>query len=167
MQNSLSFLSSIFSFLWRQRVVLRFDIRRWQTSLSIQPWCSKNINHYIPSYLPSSKLTMISLVEHVFGLPEEEEAMLEGPLLTTKAGCLGTVSAVFLLWRMRNTLDMLGWSLRSSCTHKSPTLTRLKNSLVSHVWVCVWSIRSNTLSSFIIYKPGKNFWHWNVRFAVI
>ena len=86
MQNSLSFLSTIFSFLWRQRVVLRFDIRRWQTSLSIQPWCSKNINHYIPSYLPSSKLTMISLVEHVFGLPEEEEAMLEGPLLTTKAG---------------------------------------------------------------------------------
>ena len=51
---------------------------------------------------------MISLVEHVFRLPEEEEAMLEGPLLTTKVGCLGTESVVFLLWRVRNTLDMVG-----------------------------------------------------------
>ena len=99
------------------------------------------------NYLPSSKLTVISLLEPIFGLVEEEETKLGGPLLRTKAGFLDTGSVAISLLSMRNALDMVGRSLGSYCTHNNPTFTHLKNSFILHVSLSVWSIRSYTLSS--------------------
>lgn len=70
-----------------------------------------------------------SLLENVSGLLEEEALLLlEGHRLTIKAGCLGAGIVAVSLPSMKTTCDMVGRSLGSSCTHKSPTLTHFKYS---------------------------------------
>jgi hypothetical protein len=98
-------------------------------------------------YRPSSKVTVNTLLEQVSGLLEEE-ALLEGHLLRTKAGCLGFGRVAASLPSMKTTLDIVGRSLGSSCTHKSPTFTHFKYSFVLQLPDSVWSIKSSDLSSF-------------------
>lgn len=53
-------------------------------------------------YRPSSNVTVSSLLEQVSGLLEEE-ALLEGHRLTTKAGCLGVGRVAVSLPSMKTT----------------------------------------------------------------
>jgi hypothetical protein len=87
----------------------------------------------------------------------EEEDVLESDLLTTKAGCLGVGRVAASLPSMKTTFDIVGRSLGSSCTHKSPTLTHLKNSLVLQLSRNVWSIKSNALFSFHNFHAWGSF----------
>ena len=98
---------------------------------------------------------------------EEEGAKLGGPLLTTKAGCWGTGSVAISLLSMRNALGMVGRSLGSTCTHNNPTFTHLKNSLMLHVSLSVWSIRSYTLSSFHNLHAWNNSLDIKIRFTEV
>jgi hypothetical protein len=52
--------------------------------------------------------------------PSTESKSLES-LLKMKAGCLGEGRAVASLLSMRRTADIVGLSITSSCTHRSPT----------------------------------------------
>ena len=88
-----------------------------------------------------------SLFQDASGLLDDE-AVLEGPLFMTKAGSLGTGIVAVSLLSSTTATAMVGRSLGSSCTHNSPTFTHLVNSFVLHVSLSVWSISSNTLSSF-------------------
>lgn len=110
-------------------------------------------------YLPSSNVTVNSLLEQVSGLLEEE-ALLEGHRLTTKAGCLGVGSVAVSLPSMKTTLDMVGRSLGSSCTHKSPTVMHFRYSSFLQLSLSVSSIKSNALSSFHKCHAWKQFWFW-------
>ena len=56
----------------------------------------------------------------------EDDAVLD-PLLSIKAGRLGAGTVVESLSSMVMTFDMVGRSLGSSWTHKSPTFTHFKN----------------------------------------
>ena len=96
-----------------------------------------------------------SLLEDGSGLLEEE-AEPERSRLTMNAGCFGTGSVAVSLLSITTAVAMVGRSLGSSCTHNSPTFTHLKNSFVLHVSLIVWSINSNTLSSF------HNFHAWEI-----
>ena len=78
----------------------------------------------IMHYRPSSKLIVISIF--VSGLLEDEAVVLE-PLLRTKAGCLGVGSVATSPSSIVMTFDMLGRSLGSSWTHKSPIFTHFMN----------------------------------------
>lgn len=102
-----------------------------------------NLHHH----RPSSKVTVITLLEHVSGLLEEE-ALLEGHRLTMKAGCFGFGRVAVSLPSMKTTLDMVGRSFGSSCTHKSPTFTHFKYSCVLQLSRRVWSSKSSAFSSF-------------------
>ena len=99
-------------------------------------------------YRPFSKVTVNPLLEHVSGLLEEECPLVEGHRLTIKAGCLGVGRVAFSLPSMKTTLDMVGRSFGSSCTHKSPTFTHFKYSSVLQLLRSVCSIKSSAFSSF-------------------
>jgi hypothetical protein len=87
----------------------------------------------------------------------EEEPVLERDLLTTKAGCLGVGRVAVSFPSMKTAFNIVGRSLGSSCTHKSPTLTHLKNSFVLQLSRNVWSIKSNALSSFHNFHAWESF----------
>lgn len=74
-----------------------------------------------------------------------EEATLEKPLRTTKAGSLGVGSTADSLSSMVMTFDMVGLSLGSSCTHNSPTFTHFINCSSLQLPCKDRSIKSNTL----------------------
>jgi hypothetical protein len=78
----------------------------------------------IRHYHVSSKLLVNSV--HVSGLLEEL-ALLERPLRGTNAGYFGVATVAFSLSNMVTTFDMVGRSLGSSSTHKSPTFTHFTN----------------------------------------
>lgn len=84
------------------------------------------------SYLPVSKVTVNSLREKVSSLLEVD-ALLEGHLLTTKAGSLGVGRVLDSLPSIKTTFDMVGRSFGSSCKHRSPTFTHFKHSSALHV----------------------------------
>lgn len=113
-------------------------------------------------HLPSSRVTVNWLLEQVSGLPDEE-ALLEGHLLTTKAGCLGPGILVFSLPSMSSTLDIVGRSKGSSCTHRSPTFKHLKSSFALQVFLRIGSKRSKAFSSFHRFQACEQFcdekWH--------
>ena len=113
------------------------------------------------TYLPFSKVTVNSLCEQLSSLLEVE-ALLEGHLLTIKAGCFGVGRVLDSLPSMNTTFDMVGRSFGSSCTHNSPTFTHFKYSSVVHVWHSVWSINSSALSTFHKCHAWKSIIHWNV-----
>ena len=92
-------------------------------------------------------MTVNSLLENVSCLIEEE-ALLEGNRLTIKASYLGVGRVAVSLPSMKTTLDMVGQSLGSSCTHSSPTFTHFKYSSVLQLSHRVWSIKSSAFSSF-------------------
>ena len=95
------------------------------------------------TYLPSR---VIVISEFVSGLVEEE-AVLELPLRMRKTGCLGVGGFAASLSSKVITFDIVGRSLGSSCTHKSPTFTHLINSFWLQLSSKVLSIKSITLST--------------------
>ena len=108
--------------------------------IKINTW--KNV-----SYRPSEDTVLVSSFK-LETCRLEDEAVSDKGFQQTKAGCFGMGRQTFSLLSIRNTDDIVGRSLGSSCTHNKPTCMHFITLDVLQESLSVWLTISNCLSSF-------------------
>lgn len=125
----------------RENQINRIHEKYWKwITITNNIWCHNSLHHHRPSW----RVEVISVLDSTL---LDIEAVLESVVLVTKAGCFGIGRLAVSLPSNTTTLDMVGRSLGSSCTHNSPTCTHLNTSLALQLDRSVESIKSNGLPS--------------------